>query len=203
VAVITQCAVNYLVTLAWGSIPGVHYPAACSKVHSTHNAAVAMAAAVTLPRPLVEPKEPANTLAESAFSVFPNKGNAHAPRSCMPKDAHRVADGVRVRNEANRQQFHVALLEDCSFFAHLVLRHVRAGSHRSSCLLEGDSPSKKLNVAKVSQTSPRSSSNIALQAEAPSSLLQTLWVEVGCRHAQTLVSEKECHEHREGSKPAL
>jgi hypothetical protein len=213
VAVISHCAVNYLVTLAWGSIPGVHYPAACSKVHSTHDAAVAMAAAVTLPRPLVEPREPANTLAESAFPVSPNQGNAHLPLSCMPKDAHRMTDGARLRNEANRQQFQVALLEDCSFFAHLVLRHVRAGGHRSSCLLERDSPPKKLNVAKVSQTRPRSSSNIlprnlpveerALQPEVPSSLLQTLWVEVGCRHAQTLVSEKECHEYREGSKPAL
>jgi len=87
-------AVNFLVTLAWGSIPWVHCLAACSKVHSTHDAAVAitdMAAASMLPRQLVEQ---ANTLAES---------------------------GARLSNNANRQQFHVALLEDCSFFAHLVL----------------------------------------------------------------------------------
>jgi len=167
-------AVNFLVTLAWGSIPWVHCLAACSKVHSTHDAAVAitdMAAASMLPRQLVEQ---ANTLAES---------------------------GARLSNNANRQQFHVALLEDCSFFAHLVLRYVRAGGNQSSCLLDRDSPQKKSNVTKVSQTQPRSSSNLlprhlpveerTLQPEAPSSFLPTLWVEVGCRHAQTLGFRKE------------
>lgn len=43
----------------------------------------------------------------------------------------------------------------------------------------------------------------ALQPEAASPFLQTLLVEVGCRHAQTLVAEKERHEYRENSKPAL
>jgi hypothetical protein len=205
-------AVNYLVTLDWGSIPWVHCLAACSKVHSTHDAAVAiidMAAASMLPRQLVEQ---ANTLAESAFPVSPNKWNSHAPLSCTPKDAHWVAEGARLSNDANRHQFHVALLEDCSFFAHLVLRYVRAGGNPSSCLLDRDSPQKKSNVAKVSQTQPRSSSNLlprhlpveerTLQPEAPSFFLPTLWIEVGCRHAQTLGFRKERHEYREGSKPA-
>jgi len=188
-------AVNYLVTLDWGSIPWVHCLAACSKVHSTHDAAVAiidMAAASTLPRRSVEPREQATTPAESAFPVSPNKLNSHVPLSSMPKDAHRVADDAR--NDANRQQFHVALLEDCSFFAHLVLRHVRAGGNPSSFLLDRDSPRKKLNVAKASEMPPRSSSNIlprhlpveerTFQPEAPSFFLPTLWIEVGCRHAQ-------------------
>jgi hypothetical protein len=191
-------AVNLLVTVAWGSIPWAHCLAACSKVHSTHDAAAAiidMAAASTLPRQLVEQ---ANTLAESAFPVSPNKWNSHVPLSCTPKDAHWVAEGARLSNNANRQQFHVALLEDCSFFAHLVLRCVRAGGNPSSCLLNRDSPQKKSNVAKVSQTQPRSSSNLlprhqerTLQPEASSSFLPTLWVEVGCRHAKTLGFRKE------------
>jgi hypothetical protein len=139
--------------------------------------------------------------------------------SCLPKQrelaclavvqAQRCAagaDDAPLRDDTNRRQFHAALLEDCSFFAHLVLRHVRAGGNRNS-------PLKKRNVAKVSQTLPRPSSDIllrhlpveerALQPEAPLSSLQTLWVEVGCRHAQTLVSEKERHEYRENAKPAL
>jgi hypothetical protein len=48
-------AVNYLVPFAWVSLPWVHCLAACSKVHSTHDAAVAiidMAAASALPRQL-------------------------------------------------------------------------------------------------------------------------------------------------------
>jgi hypothetical protein len=158
------------------------------------------------PRRLVEPREQANRLAESSFPVFPNKGNSHVSLSCRPNDAQQVADDASLRDDTNRRQFHVALLEDCSFFAHLVLRHVRAGGNRNS-------PLKKRNVAKVSQTLPRPSSDIllrqlpveerALQPEAPLSSLQTLWVEVGCRHAQTLVSEKERHEYRENAKPAL
>ena len=42
-----------------------------------------------------------------------------------------------------------------------------------------------------------------LQPEAASPFLQTLWVEVGCRHAQTLAPGKERHEYRENSNAAL
>ncbi len=207
------CAVNYLVTRTWESIPWVHGPVACSKVRSTHNAettaTIDMGVASALPR-FVETREQANRLAESAFPILPNKGNSHAPLSCRPKDA---GDGTQLSDDTNRRQFHVALLENCSFFAHLVLRHVRAGGNPSSCFLGRDSSRKKLNVARVSQALARSSANTlpgqlpveerSLQPEAPSSSLQTLWVEVGRRHAQTLVSEKERHEYRENSKPAL
>jgi hypothetical protein len=204
------CTVNYLVTLVWRSIPRVHCPAACSQVRSTHDAeAIAtreVAVASTPPRWLVEPREQANRLAESSFPVFPNKRNSHVSLSCMPNDAQQVADDAQLRDDTNRRQFHVALLEDCSFFAHLVLRHVRAGGNRNS-------PRKKWNVAKVSQALPQPSSDIlpwqlpmeerALEPEVPSSSLPTLWVEMGCRHAQTLVSKKERHEYRENAKPAL
>jgi hypothetical protein len=131
----------------------------------------------------------------------------------MHKDAPQVADGARVSNDANRQQFHVALLEDCSFFARLVLRHVRAGENRSRYLLDRHSPGKKKNVVEVSQTFLRPSSSMlsrpllteerSLQLEAPSPPMQTLWVEVGCRQAQTLVFEKEHHEYGKDSKPAI
>lgn len=213
---IPSCAVNGLVTSAWASIPWVPGPVVRSKVHSRHDSAVAIIendAASTLLGRLVAPGEEANTLAESACFVSSSRWNSHAPLSCLHKDARPVAESARLRDDANRQQFHAALLEDCSFFAHLVLRHVRAGSNPPRCLLDRDSPRKKCNVAKDSQTLLRSSSSIlprsllaeerSLRPEAPASFLQTLWVEVGCRHAQTLVSEKECHEYRKDSKPAL
>jgi hypothetical protein len=200
--------VNYLVPLVWRSISRVHCPAACSQVRSTHDAeaiaTIDMAVAATLPQRLVEPRGQANRLAESSLPAFPNKGNSPVLVSRMPNDAPLVDQGAQLRDDTNRRQFHVALLEDCSFFAHLVLRHVRAGGNR-------DSPRKKWNVAKVSQTPPRPSSD-ALPRQMPveeralqpaSSFLQTLWVEMGCRHVQTLVSEKERHEYRENSKPAL
>jgi hypothetical protein len=54
-------------------------------------------------------------------------------------------------------------------------------------------------LVRVSPTPHRSKANVVAgqrpeepaPAETPSFLLPTLWVEVGCRHAQTLVGEKE------------
>jgi hypothetical protein len=51
---------------------------------------------------------------------------------------HSQAEGRRLRDDANRQQFQVALLENCSFFADLVLRQVRAGNDPAGGLLERD-----------------------------------------------------------------
>jgi hypothetical protein len=119
---------------------------------------------------------------------------------------------VQLGDDANRRQFQVALLENCSFFADLVLRHVRAGGDRSGGLFERDSFGKKSTVVRVSPMPPQSKANVgrgqrpeeaALAAETPSSLLPTLWVEVGCRQLQTLVSKKERHEYGKDSKPAL
>jgi hypothetical protein len=172
-----------------------------------------MAASAMLPRRLAEASEPANALLhDSAFPVSPNHWNSQASRSCARKNAQGGAEGGRLRDDANRQQFQVALLENCSFFADLVLRQVRAGGDPSSGLLERDSSRKKLNVVRVSPKPPQSRANFvpgqrpeepALQPETLSSVLQTLWIEVGCRHVQTLVSEKECHEYGEDSKCAL
>lgn len=152
---------------------------------------------VTLLRRLVAPGEETNTLAESACPVCSSTWNSHASLSCVPKDAQRVAEDARLRADANRKQFHVVLLEDCSFFARLVLRYVRAGGNPSRCLWDRNSPRKKW------KSRSRLVKERAVQPEVASSFLQTLWVEVGCRHAQTLVSEKERHEYGKDSKPAL
>jgi hypothetical protein len=172
-----------------------------------------MAASAMLPRRLAEASEPANALLhDSVFPVSPNQWNSQAPRSCARKNAQGGAEGGRLRDDANRQQFQLALLENCSFFADLVLRQVRAGGDPCSDLLERDSSRKKWNVVRVSPTPPRSRAKVVLgqrleepglPPETPSSVLQTLWVEVGCRQVQTLVSEKERHQYGEDSKPAL
>jgi hypothetical protein len=135
-------------------------------------------------------------------------GNLQALLSCQEKSELRLADGPQLSTQTNRRQFLGELLRDCGFFAHLVFRQVRAGGRPSS-----RSARKKSNVVKLSQTPPRSSSNVlpkrlpveapGLQPEAPLTLLQTLWVELGCRHLQILACEKEGHEYGEDSKPAL
>ena len=172
-----------------------------------------MAASSNLPQPLAEASAPVSALLhDTAFPVSAHHWNSPTPRSSVRKDAQSGAEGEELGDDANRRQFQAALLEHCSFFADLVLRQVRAGGDRSDGLLERDSIRKKLNVVRVSPTPPRSKANVVLwqrpeepapPLETPSSLLPTLWVELGCRHVQTLVSEKERHEYGEDSKPAL
>ena len=171
-----------------------------------------MVASSMPPWRLAEASEAGNALLhDSAFPVSANHWNSQAPRSWVRSDAQSKAEGGRLRDHATRQQFQVALLENCSFFADLVLRQVRAGRNPSDGLLERDSSRKKWNGVQVSPAPLRSKANLvgqrpeklALPPETPSSLLQTLWVEVGCRHVQTLVSEKERHEYGKDSKPAL
>jgi hypothetical protein len=172
-----------------------------------------MVASSMPPWRLAEASEAGNALLhDSAFPISAHYWNSQAPRSWVRSDAQSEAEGGRLRDDATRQQFQVALLENCSFFADLVLRQVRAGSNPSDGLLERDSSRKEWNGVQVSPAPPPSKANVvlgqrpeqlALPPETPSSLLQTLWVEVGCRHVQTLVSEKERHEYGKDSKPAL
>jgi hypothetical protein len=116
-------------------------------------------------------------------------------RPCQEKCEPNLAHGPQLVTSANQRQFLTELFRNCGFFAHLVFRQVRP---------------KEFNVIKPSQTLPQAGLPRRLlvegpgtPAETPSSLLQTLWVEVGCRQMQILVSEKERHDNGEDSKPAL
>jgi hypothetical protein len=170
-----------------------------------------MAASSMFPRRSAEASKHGNAIFyDSVFPVSPTHWNSQTRRSCVGKDAPSGAEEGRLRDEANRQQFRVALLENCSFFADLVLRQVRAESDPSRGLLEQDSSRKKLSVVRVSPTPPKANVQLwpqpeepALPPEMPSSLLPTLWVEVGRRYVRTLVSKRSAHEYGEDSKPAL
>jgi hypothetical protein len=158
-----------------------------------------MAASSMSPRRSAEASKHANAIFyDSAFPVSPNHRNSQTQRSCERKDVPSGAEEGRLRDDANRQQFRVALLENCSFLAHLVLRQVRAESDPSRGLLAQDPSRKKLSAVRVSPRPPKADVLLppqpqepALPPEIPSSLLPTLWAEVGCRHLRTLVSEKE------------
>jgi hypothetical protein len=158
-----------------------------------------MAASSLSPRRSAEASKHANAIFyDSAFPVSPTHWNSQTHRSCVRKDAPSGSEEGRLRDDANRQQFRVALLENCSFVADLVRRQVRAESDPSRGLLEQDSSRKKLSVVRASPTPPKANvllrpqpEETALPLEMPSSPLPTLWVEVGCRHMRTLVSEKE------------
>ena len=152
-----------------------------------------MAASSMLPRRSVEASKHANAIFyDSAFPVSPTHGNSQTRRWCVGNDAPSEAEEGRLRGDANRQQFRAALLENGSFFADLVLRQVRTESD-PSCVSAQDSSRKKLSVGRVSRRPPKVNvpEEPAHLPEMPSSLLPTLWVEVGCRHVRTLVSEQE------------
>ena len=159
-----------------------------------------MAVSSNLPQHLAEASAAANALLHhhSTFPVAANHWNSETPWSSVGKDAQSGAEGEQRGDNANRRQFQAALLENCSFFADLVLRQVRARSD-SSHALGRDSSREKLNVVRVWPTPRRSKERVALgppaeepvPSETPSFLLPALWVEVGCRHLQTVVSEKE------------
>jgi len=122
------------------------------------------------------------------------------------------AANTRFSNDVNRQQFQVALLESCSFFASLVLRHARAGRNPTRCLSDRAFLQKQLNAVRGSQTPARSRSSVlpmgvpvdlsSFQREVPTFSWETLWVEVGCRISKTLVSERNHHEYGKDPKPA-
>lgn len=90
---------------------------------------------------------------------------------------------------AIRQQFHFALLEDCSFFAHLVLRCVRGedGSLYGVAAPKGAKPRPVSEVQRAAQSIICSCVQQELEnpptgaPEASFLKLETLWVEIASR----------------------
>jgi hypothetical protein len=123
-----------------------------------------------------------------------------------------AADDSAISTSVNQCHFHGELLRDCSFFAHLVFRAVREVDS-FDCCSGRSSGYKKSKVLKASQTPPRSGGDVlptrlsletpGPQAEEPRSLPQALWVEVGCRHAQMIVSGKVPYDYDENPDAAL
>jgi len=123
-----------------------------------------------------------------------------------------AADNGATSTSINQRHFLDEVLRDCGFFAHLVFRAVRKvdSFDRPS---DQDSGSKKTKVLKASQKPLRSGSSVlprqllletsGLQAEEAGSLPHALWVEAGCRRAQTVVSGKRPHDYCENPSAAL
>jgi hypothetical protein len=124
-----------------------------------------------------------------------------------------AADDSAISTSVNQRHFLGELLRDCSFFAHLVLRAVREENNPFDRLSDRNPGCKKSSVLSASPALPRSSRSVLskrrpLEALAPQgeelrSFPQALWVEVGCRHARTIVSGKVPHDYGENSNAAL
>jgi hypothetical protein len=168
-----------------------------------------MATSSKLPQRFAETSEPAQALVhDTAFAVSANHWNSPTLRSSVRQDARSGAKGEQLGDDANRRQFQAALLENCSFFAELVLRQVRGEGDLWRESLERSSSRKQLNVLRVSPTPPGSKADVVPgqrpETETPSSLLPILWIEVGCHAARRLsLPKRSAHEYGEDPKPAL
>lgn len=100
-------------------------------------------------------------------------------------------------SSAIREQFLFTLLEDCSFFAHLVLRCVRGGDGSAHCVAppSGVKPRPFSGIQRKVQPVARSYEQRELQnlptgaAAALFPELETLWAEVASRQVRISVSE--------------
>ena len=146
--------------------------------------------------------------------------NKELCRSITCHPTQRAADSLVLAGECSvsplpsiaiRQQFHFALLEDCSFFSHLVLRCVRGedGLLRGVAASNGAEPRPVSEVQRGTRPIIRSSMQQELQdssAGAPGASfpkLETLWAEIASRsYVSPFVKEGYC-EHSEDPEPAL
>jgi hypothetical protein len=212
-AVITPFVINHPVTVIRKNTSRPKSAAVCSKV-------------LDLLRPqsslVALPASPEQCSADSAETVVATReGMSALSRISRPSTAQESAflpssssEGLRLSDAASRQ-FLLALLEDCSFFAHLVLRCVRTagcspprwakqefgkpGSNfRSSSVIPSEvQPTSRVLAQRTRQNPP------ALEAEPLSLTLPSLWVDVACRHMRTVAAQEKCHEYSEDPKHAL
>lgn len=195
---ITRFVINHLVTVPWENIFPEPSPALCSKVLDLlrprmplvalfpsleHGSAdSADAAAVT--------REGIAALAVSSTSP---QGTSQEPAFFASPSSH----GPQLNHAAGGQQFLLALLENCSFFAHLVLRCVRAarGSPHGSAKQESVRPRpnyrpRQSQAQLISNSFPQRLRQNPPTLEAEPLSPQTLWVEVACRHMRDARSQE-------------
>jgi hypothetical protein len=196
---ITEIIINYPKTWIAENLSQGEIPALCSKVpdlfrprspvvawsatlepHSATPAEMAVARREAMPA--LAPSSCRGTLQESAFFVCDSQ------------------DRPTLSHAANHQVFVRTLLEDCRFFAHLVLRCVRASSRSqesaaprlnlgsTSLLSSPASPSCDLPGKRPQRHAPR------IETDAGAPTLQRLWVAVACRHVPIRAFQEKHHE---------
>lgn len=183
-AVITEFVINYPMTLIAEKISRAKISAVCSNVLDllrTQSPLVALPA--TLEQRSAESAETMVATREGISALSPSRRGRSQESGLLVSSSHHKPT---LSNAASRQQFLCALLEDCSFFAHLVLRCVRA----TGCSLESASPGSDCRSTSVIQSRPscdvlvrRARRNVpTIETEPVPPTLQTLWANAACRH---------------------
>jgi len=184
-AVITRLVINHLVTAIRESFSRLQNPAVCSKGLDLLRSRASL---VTMPAEAAAVMREGMT-GPSVSSTTGRSISADPTFLACP-------DGEPpLSNVASRQQFLLVLLEDGSFFAHLVLRCVRAARTSSHSNVSQESAKTGLNSR---STTPRQrkappipnalrqrsrQEPSVLEAGPPSP--QTAWIDAACRYVQT------------------
>jgi hypothetical protein len=183
-----------VVTSSGGNISGTGVPGLCSKVLGILNFPASLAATLAHPEHLVTRNETTVATGEEYYRQINCQPSPLAAKSLVLAGDCAV---LRRPNHTIRQQFLSALHEDCSFFAHLVLRCVR-GRDRSPhgvAAPRGAKPRPVSGAQRKTQHVTRSYAQRKLEdlptaaGEASFLELETLWVEVASRQVHISVCE--------------
>ncbi len=192
---IAALIIYQVVTSSRGNISCVDGPGLCSKVLGVLNFP---APSTALP---LDPEQCVTGCVESALVTGEEICRwVNGQPSIHPVESSVLAGvcSVARRSDATvRQQFLSTLLEDCGFFAHLVLRCVRGGDGSSHGVAAPRGVKPRLVSGIQRRTHPvnrlcaqREVENLPADAcEASFPELETLWAEVASRHVRFSVSE--------------
>ena len=185
---IAALVIYQVVTLCEGNISSVDGPGLCSKVLGLLNC----------PAPLTSvPVHPEHRVTGCGETTVAIGEELCRLVSCHP--SLRTADSLVVAGDGCasrwpsttiREQFLLTVLENCSFFAHLVLRCVREGDRSSH-----DMAAPRGVIQRRTQPVTRSYAQRELEdlpddaRETSFPELETLWAEVASRHVRIAVSE--------------
>jgi hypothetical protein len=193
VAAVIRFVINYLATVIWRNIFPSQNATVCLNVQDLLRPHALLAA---LPPSLEHcSADSADAVVEMREGMRPSVSSTSC-RSISPESAFLAfpSSEAKLSDVASRQQFLLALLEDCSFFAHLVLRCVRAASSSPDGYTKQESAkpgsNSRLTAGMQSKTQPISASltyrsqqsSCGVEAQSLSPL--ALWVNVACRHVR-------------------
>lgn len=194
---IATLVIYHVVTSSRGNISCVDGPGLCSKVLGVLN----------FPAPLTALPLPPEQRVTGGGEVALVTGEeicrwVNGQRSIYSVESSVLAGVCSVARQPDatiRQQFLFTLLEDCSFFAHLVLRCVREGDGSSHGVAapRGVKPQLVSGAQRGTQPVTRSHAqreleNLNAGARETSFLeLETLWAEMASRHVRIAVREGE------------
>jgi hypothetical protein len=189
---IAALVIYQAVTSSGRNISRLDGPGLCSKVLGTLNGPSPLTALSVHPEQRVTSCGDAAVVTDEELCRWVN---------CQPAEGSLLVAGdccvSRRPNIAIRQQFHFALLEDCSFFAHLVLRCVRGedGSLYGVAAPNGAKPRPASEVQRAARSIIRSCVQQELQNRSAGALgaslseLETLWTEVASRSVRISACE--------------